>query len=77
MLSSNRVYTELHDAQDEYPTGYDADGNEIWHDDHTVHYEGKEVVWETFRDKIISLLKTKAGVLTLAGAMELEITRYE
>lgn len=77
MLSSNRIYTAPRDAQDEYPAGYDADGNEIWHDDHTVHYEGKEVVWETFRDAIKSRLETKAGVLTLAGVMELEITRYE
>lgn len=77
MYTSSRVYTHPHDAQDEYPAAYDADGNEIWHGDHTVTYEGKELVWESFRDEIKSLLQAKSGVLTLARALDLEITRYE
>lgn len=66
-----------HDTQDEYPAAYDANGAEIWHGERTVVYEGKEIVWETFRDEIKSLLKTKSGVFTLAEALDLEITRYE
>lgn len=67
----------LRDPQDETPVGHDANGAEIWHDDHTIHYEGKEVVWETFRDEILSLLKKKSGVLALAQELDLEITRYD
>lgn len=65
------------DNQDGYPAGYDANGDEIWHEDHTVNYEGKELVWESFRDEIQTLIQTKAGVLTLARALDLVVTRYE
>lgn len=65
------------DRQDEPPVGHDANGAEIWHNDHTIKYEGKEVVWDTFRDEILRLLKDKSGVLSLARELDLEVTRYD
>lgn len=77
----NPVFDHM-DTQDSYPAAYDDNGTEIWPGEETVNYEGKDIVWETFIDKIISLLKpggipNKSGALTLARALDLEITRHE
>ncbi|SBW02562.1 hypothetical protein KL86CLO1_11666 [uncultured Eubacteriales bacterium] len=65
------------DDQDKYPAAYDANGDEIWPGEETINYEGKEIVWETFRDEINSLIQTKAGALDLARALDLDVMGYE
>lgn len=77
MFPTNDIYTHPRDIQQDFPAAYDDDGAEVWPGSETIKYEDRDIVWETFRDKIISLVSDRTGAICLARAMDLDIKEYE
>lgn len=65
----------LRDVNDETPVAYDADGNEIFHNETTFHWEGREVCCETFVNAVSRLLREDPRQVALE--MGVEMTRYD